>query len=790
MPKNSSGKALVTAVALLLVASLSISTTFGLMITKTDSIINTFAPELSSDLVIQKQVSHPFGNGYTLPDLSFDFIVSLGETYANQTLGEVTADENGSFSIKLGHGERFVLDDLREGTVVTVTEENLPSGFTVKDGEVKTYTIGTDKGTVCFDNIYTPASAPVNLSVVGTKLLEGRDWQEGDTFEFLLEYGLATESGVAWTIADDALVEYDSEDESFDQFEFDLSSVELNSAGTYSFRVSEIEGDIEGILYAQPAEFDVVVGDADMDGSLEIQEIKTYQNTDSTYNKEEGQFMVDTTLCNRYSPNGEAVVNILIEKLIDGGKLPEGYTFELYDAGGDLILTTDPTTAAGEASISLSYDTSDLARCNFRYLLKESNAGETIDGVAYDDTEYPLMVTVLDNLDGGIDAFVYEFDWRDDDFYFESNEEDPYAYIAEYASDTLVLSFQNRYKAEETSVTFSGIKLLNGRELRTDDEFAFKLYQTDADFEIVDSPIAIVPNILMRNTATDVLEGEFHFADIPELTFTEAGEYYFIVKEDASKKIPGIIYDNSEYFITVSVLDENGQLNADVVIKNQQGKAVDEIVFTNTYHPSGIAYYLQGEKILNGAELKDGMFSFEMYYADENYESIGKALKTTTNSAKGRFTFEEHFDEEGIYHYVIKENAESPMEGMTYDETVYGVTVTVSDNGEGELTASEYFCIVGGGSVNEIVFTNTYTSSVEPPTDDEDKPGDDTKPDDTEPTDPSAPSDPSKPSDPDKDMPFTGDDRHPVLYAALLCSSMTILIILLVLPKLKKKRHS
>ncbi len=671
MPKNSSGKALVTAVALLLVASLSISTTFGLMMTKTNSIINTFIPEISSAPL--------------------------------------------------------------------------------------------------------PTPAPLNLTVGGTKILEGRDWQEGDEFSFLLEH-----KAEDWEPVSSARVSYDEDEEDFDKFTFDLSEIILDEAGAYSFRISEEKGDMEGIIYDKAVHcFDVIVGDEDMDGSLEIQKVKM---NESEIAKEDDVYTIDTIFTNNYTTEEiiePATVTIHIDKTVfnnSGEELsPAGYTFELYRTdtdfvldGGDPVQISPATTEAGETSITLTYDV-DIAEgevYEYCYVLKESNAGEVIDGMTYDSKEYKLNVFV----------------WLDDDGHLKAHIGDS---LGEEYSDSITLSFVNEYKPEETSISLLGRKVLEGRELREDDHFEFKLYQTDADFVIDDSAIQVVPMILMHNTATDKLEGEIYFADIPELTFTEAGKYYFVVKEDVSNQMEGILYDRSEYRITVTVVDNNAQLEADVLIRNEQGKAVDEIVFTNTYRPTGIEYYLQGEKILEGGELKDGMFTFEMYWADENYNIIGQPLKTATNNAKGRFIFEEYYDSEGEYHYVIKESNANPIEGMTYDETMYGVTVTVTDNGNGELSASEYFCIVGGNSVYEIIFTNTYSEAVIPP-EEEDKPDDIVPPDTGEET-PDDTTEPSKPNDPEKEPPFTGDDRHPGLYAALMCGSMATLLLLVILPKVKKK---
>ena len=62
----------------------------------------------------------------------------------------------------------------------------------------------------------------------------------------------------------------------------------------------------------------------------------------------------------------------------------------------------------------------------------------------------------------------------------------------------------------------------------------------------------------------------------------------------------------------------------------------------------------------------------------------------------------------GVYQYEVKEDsAVAPINGMSYDNTVYLVTVTVKDNG-GTLSANVSYAIKDGDVVDAMVFNNTY----------------------------------------------------------------------------------
>ena len=779
--KNSTRLRVLAAIlALGLILTPAMGGTVAGIIARTQCIINTFLSGLAPDgsLVIRKEVTHPFPEDYLLPaGLSFPFAVSFGTDYAGATIetsqGDFTADENGTILLNLAPGEAVRMENIREGTAVTVTEEPAP-GFSPDGGPTRTVTIGSGDGQLTYVNIYAPAPADPAVTVTGTKLLEGRDWQEGDRFSFNLEYRHAgTETG--WQTLGTADVAYDPENPDFDRFDLTdlLRAVPFDQAGTYAFRVSEVSGEIGGIVYDKVVSyFDILVGDDDMDGALEIQNVTGYQNAAADFDSSTGTFRVEVTICNRYIPGGTADVTIPIQKTVESLSGAEqslaGYTFELYDEWGTLVAVSEETSAAGEIAMTLTYGAEDAGK-SFHYILSETGAGETHGGMTFDSRSYPITVTVTDNLDGTIRAELVDLPER--------------------------FVFENRYDPEDTEAVFQGTKELLGRDLRAG-EFTFALYETDSSFQITGKPI---------QTAVNGADGTFTFDPIP---YDRVGTYRYALRE-----LPddggGITYDGTVYQITVTVLDDGGILWADVSVTDALGSPA-ELHFRNLYHPEAITVALEGRKRLYGAELATGQFRFGLYQSDENWQKQGAPQDEVSHNIRGEFAFEDlTFTEPGTWYYVIEEDTSRQIENISYDDRAYGVRITVTDDGAGSLLADVVLTELGGGEVDAILFENTYTAPTEPteptvPT----EPTEPTTPtiptepsEPTVPTDPSVPTEPSDPTEPTEDTgepgkpnkpsapdhPETGDSSGLEFYILLTVLSGTVFLLLLFTGNDRKK---
>lgn len=271
-------------------------------------------------------------------------------------------------------------------------------------------------------------------------------------------------------------------------------------------------------------------------------------------------------------------------------------------------------------------------------------------------------------------------------------------------------TFTNTYKAESVSYSVSQdvkvSKTLTGRNLRAG-EFEFEL----------------VENGKVVATAHNDAEGKVNF---DALEYDEAGTHTYVVRE-AKGSLGGVTYDASEYVVTVSVTDDgSGRLSAKAT------SADGQIVFKNAYSATPTSITFGGTKVLTGAELAAGQFAFQLKDAQ------GNVVATATNAADGSLVFEPvSLDAAGEYHLTLSE-VNDAQDNVTYDDHVYQLDVTVTDDGEGSLYVASYTV---DGSTDLPVFENAYVA-------------------------PEAPSEPAAPQAPAA-VPNTGDATSPALPLAI-----------------------
>ena len=236
-------------------------------------------------------------------------------------------------------------------------------------------------------------------------------------------------------------------------------------------------------------------------------------------------------------------------------------------------------------------------------------------------------------------------------------------------------------KPKETKATIELDKTLTGRDLK-DGEFSFELYEGATKLQTVTNK-----------------NGKVTFDPI---SYKEEGEHTYTVKEVAGNT-PGITYDKTDKQVTVKVKKDGDNLKADVAYP-------DNKTFSNTYTaPQPAKAKISASKILEGAELKNGEFNFQLL------DETGKVLQTKQNAADGTVTFDDisysSEDAGKTFHYTIKEVIpESKAKGMTYDEGSIDATVTVTkDDASNTLKAS-----VAYGEKKS--FKNTFVTSEIPPT--------------------------------------------------------------------------
>ena len=258
--------------------------------------------------------------------------------------------------------------------------------------------------------------------------------------------------------------------------------------------------------------------------------------------------------------------------------------------------------------------------------------------------------------------------------------------------------FTNVYKAGESDkLVLGGTKSLSGGILR-DEQFTFELYAAEKNAEG-----AFVQGEKLDETTNSGVEFTFD-----GMSYKQTGEYHYIIREQLGSET-GITYDDNVFYVTVLVEDPGtGKLTANVdQITSEETVSGAGIVFTNTYTPAPIEVVFSGEKTLSGRDMVDGEFSFELYETGVNHVVAEDALPMDTAVNEGKiFTFDGvELTNVGTYYYVVRE-AEGDAAHVTYDATVYNITVQVS-NEDGTLV-SEITYKVGSEEKTEMVFRNTY----------------------------------------------------------------------------------
>ena len=207
------------------------------------------------------------------------------------------------------------------------------------------------------------------------------------------------------------------------------------------------------------------------------------------------------------------------------------------------------------------------------------------------------------------------------------------------------------------------IKKLTGRVMKAG-EFEFDLFD-DKTGKVVE-------------TVTNDVDGNIIFA---ELTFDKAGTYnYHIVEKKANTTEKGVTYDANPVGVTVTVTaDAEGKLSAAVAYEN------DDKTFENTYAAEKTSAPIEVTKALTGRTLKADEFEFVL-----KNDADGSEVQKVKNTADGKVKFSPiDYTAAGTYNYTIVEtNAGQTIDGVTYDSLEVKVTVEVTDDGEGKLTAN------------------------------------------------------------------------------------------------------
>lgn len=249
--------------------------------------------------------------------------------------------------------------------------------------------------------------------------------------------------------------------------------------------------------------------------------------------------------------------------------------------------------------------------------------------------------------------------------------------------DGAAFTFTNTYSVTPTdsSVTdqVKTVKRLAGRDLAVG-EFTFDLLEDD----------------VVVASGTNDANGTVTLSPI---RYESPGTHTYTLREACPNALglyKGVTYDGTTYTVVTTVSDNgDGTLTATHKLEG----TTESAGFTNKYHAMPTQVSIGAIKVLEGRELKKDEFSFKL---------VGEGIESTvTNDADGKISFDKfEYDKPGTHVYTISE-VKGDEAGMTYDKSVFTVTVNVVDDGEGNLKANVAFT-KGDKSVEGIVFNNTY----------------------------------------------------------------------------------
>ena len=617
-----------------------------------------------------------------LAGASFDVI----RTSTNETVKSVTTDTNGE----------ALIDGLLN-TEYKLVETKAPEGYQLNKEAivVKTTDFNTSKIALkTISNKKIPKEpTPTNATIELDKQLSGRDLVDGE-FNFELYEG----SNKIQTVSNkNGKITFDA--------------ISYKEVGEHTYTVKEVKGDNSTIAY---------------DSSSKQVTVKVTKDGDKL--KSEVVYPDGNTFNNKFTPNA-ANATIELDKALSGRDLVDGeFSFELYEGSNKLQTTTNKNGKISFDSISYkevgehTYTVKEVKGDNNTITYDESEKQVTVkvtkdgnelkseviypESKTFNNTFTPKETSATIELDkalSGRDLVDGEFSFElyegsnklqtttnkngkvtFDSISYKEVGEHTYT-IKEVKGDNSTVAYDSTAKEVTVKVTRDGDKL------KTE-----VVYPESKTFNNTFTPNAANATIELDKALSgrDLVNGEFKFVlkddqgnqvgseatnqngkiTFPSIKFEKEGTYNYSVKEVKGENNT-INYDKSEKHVTINVTKDGNNLKAEVVYPD--GKT-----FNNTFTPNATNASIELDKKLDGRDLVDGEFSFDLY------EGSNK-LQTVTNK-NGKVAFDSiSYKEVGEHTYTVKE-VEGNNSTITYDKSEKQVTVKVTRDGDNLKTEVVY----------------------------------------------------------------------------------------------------
>lgn len=512
-----------------------------------------------------------------------------------------------------------------------------------------------------FKNVYTaePVESSVTDKIDVTKSLTGRDLTAGE-FSFELREIKGEDSELIETVknAADGMVTF--------------SAIKYTEIGQHTYKLHEVKGNAGGIDY-DDAVYTIVTTIAD-NGKGQL--VATHELKDAKDVKSIEFKNVYTTNAAEVSLVGKK--NLQVADGLTPADIAGKFTFTVTGEDGAPMPANASVTNHAKGKVDfgkITFTLDDLNKAlgekpekrehTFTYTVTESGevAGVTNDAKLSREVSF----TVTDDGKGNLK-------------------------VSHKPDGDVAFTFTNTYNVTpvETSVTdqITANKVLTGRELAAG-EFSFEL--VEGDKVVAKGTNAADGTIAMDKTIYD-----------------KPGEHTYTLREVNGGTISkGITYGDAKYTIETTITDKgDGTLKAEHVLKDAK-----TATFKNTYSvtPTDADLDFDLSKAIDGREWTDGdEFSFTITAPDGAPLPDPATVTVSEYDAKDGIAAIKfgkiRYTAAGTYKYEIRENAGNTV-GMTYDSHVATAEVTVTEDGDGNLTANVTKKENGR-------FTNTYRTEL------------------------------------------------------------------------------
>ena len=375
-----------------------------------------------------------------------------------------------------------------------------------------------------------------------------------------------------------------------------------------------------------------------------------------------------------------AKVTLNLKKAFEGGELKgDDFEFVAKDSNNKVV-----GTAKNKEDGSITFDNITVDHAGtFNYTITETKG--TDKTITYSDKTITATVVVVEKDNALVVEQINYSDGQTNTATFTNKKEAP-----KTESAKATLQVKKLFKEGETSLPL------------TDDQFEFVLKEGNTTL----------------GTAKNKANGTVTFK---ELSYTAEGTHTYTITENKGTDA-SINYSNQTITATVTVKKVNDKLVPTVTYSGGDTEKGD--TFTNTKTPptpptptpvppteKPTTAQFKAKKVLaiNGTSdrtLKANEFTFLLKDQD------GKLLDTKTNDENGDILFNPvTFSKAGTFTYTIDEQKPAaPESAIAYDENVHTVTVTVTKDADGQLSANVKY----DGKMDTLTFTNTYTPPTPP----------------------------------------------------------------------------